>query len=209
MRQALTGRLEAHHHILLTRILAHIDFLDQSLAQLQLEIEQRLAPFQEAITLLQTIPDINAIAAMTIVAEIGVDMSRFPTAAHLASWAGLCPGNKQSGGKRLKASITKGDPWLRAVLGEAVWSISHTKDTYLAAQYRRLTRRRGAHKAVVAVAHTLLIIIYHMLRDKQPYKELGGNYFEALDTARPERHHIRRLEQLGYAVTLTPKEERA
>lgn len=205
LREALRGHLEPHHRAVLTRILAHIDFLDHSLAQLQQEIEQRLTPFQEAVELLQTIPGINAIAAMTIVAEIGVDMSRFPSAKHLASWAGLCPGNKQSGGKRHNAGITQGNPWLRAVLGEVVWSISHTKDNYLAAQYRRLARRRGAYKAVVAVAHTVLVIIYSMLRDKKPYNDLGGDYFNQLDAERVQRHHVRQLEQLGYTVTLAPK----
>jgi len=204
LRAALQGQLLPHHRLLLTRILAHIDFLDQSLAQLQQEIEQRLAPFEEAVELLQTIPGVHQIAAMTIVAEIGTDMTRFPSAKHLASWAGLCPGNKQSGGKRQKAGITGGNPWLRAVLGEVVWSISHTKDNYLSAQYRRLARRRGAYKAVVAVAHSVLVIIYHMLHDKKAYDDLGGDYFDHLDAERVQRHHVRQLEQLGYTVTLAP-----
>lgn len=153
--------------------------------------------------LLQTIPGIQETAAAAIVAEIGVDMSRFPSAKHLASWAGLCPGNKQSGGNE---AITKGSPWLRAVLGEVVWTIAHTKDNSLVAQYRRLSKRRGVHKAVVAVAHSVLVVISHMLRDQRPYTDLGADYFERLDAARLERHHVRRLEQLGYTVTLTPAE---
>jgi hypothetical protein len=131
-------------------------------------------------------------------------MTRFPSAKHLASWAGLCPGNKQSGGKRMSEAITKGSPWLRAVLGEVVWAIAHTRDNYLVAQYRRLSKRRGVHKAVVAVAHSVRVIIYHMLRDHRAYTDLGADYFDHLDAARLQRHHVRRLEQLGYTVTLTP-----
>jgi hypothetical protein len=131
-------------------------------------------------------------------------MTRFPSAKHLASWAGLCPGNKQSGGKRLAAPANAGDRWLRGMLGEVVWTITHTKNNYLVAQYQRLVRRRGKYKAVVAVAHSVLVLIYAILRDQRPYTDLGADYFDRLDTARIERHHIRRLEQLGYTVTLTP-----
>lgn len=171
---------------------------------MQAAITEQLQPYHDAVALLQTVPGIQETAAATIVAEIGVDRSRFPSAKHLASWAGLCPGNKQSGGKRMSEAITKGSPWLRAALGEAVWSIAHTKDHYLVAQYRRLAKRRGTHKAVVAVAHSLLVIIFHMLRDRRPYADLGADYFDRLDAARLERHHVHRLEQLGYTVTLTP-----
>jgi transposase len=167
-------------------------------------IDGYLAPYAEALALLQTIPGIKATSAATIIAEIGVDMSRFPSAKHLASWAGLCPGNKQSGGRRMQEGITNGNPWLRSVLGEVVWSISHTHDNYLVAQYHRLAKRRGAYKAVVAVAHSVLVVIYHLLRDRQPYRDLGADYFEHLDAAQLQRHHVRRLEQLGYTVTLTP-----
>ena len=185
-------------------IRAHVDFLNVAIAQTPAEIGEYLAPHQEAVRLLHTIPGIQETAAATIIAEIGVDRARFPSAKHLASWAGLCPGKKQSGGKRMSEAITKGSPWLRAVLGEVVWCIAHTRDNSLAAQYRRLSRRRGAHKAVVAVAHSVLVVIYHMLRDQRPYTDLGADYFDRLDTARLERQHVRRLEQLGYTVTLTP-----
>jgi transposase len=204
LKRALQGHLQPQHRFVLRAILAHVDFLDAAIAQTQDEIAERLAPYHEAVRLLQTIPGIQETAAATIIAEIGVDMSRFPSAKHLASWAGLCPGNKQSGGKRMSEAITKGSPWLRAVLGEVVWTIAHTRDNYLAAQYHRLSKRRGVHKAVVAVAHSVLVVIYHMLRDQQPYTDLGANYFDRLDAARLERHHLRRLEQLGYTVTLTP-----
>ena len=141
-----------------------------------------------------------------IVAEIGTDMSRFASAKHLASWAGLCPGNKQSGGKRLSEKATKGDRWLRGVLGEVAWAISHTKGNYLAAQYHRLARRRGKYKAIVAIAHSVLVIAYHILRDRQPYTDLGADYFERLEAERVERYHVKKLRQLGYEVTLTPSQ---
>jgi transposase len=204
LKRALQGQLQSQHRFLLRAILAHVDFLDAVIAQAQDAITQLLAPYQEAMRLLQTIPGIQQTAAATIVAEIGVDMTRFPSAKHLASWAGLCPGNKQSGGKRMSEAITPGNPWLRAVLGEVVWSIAHTRDNYLVAQYQRLRKRRGVHKAVVAVAHSVLVVIYHMLRDHRPYADLGADYFDRLDAARLEHHHVRRLEQLGYTVTLTP-----
>jgi len=204
LQRALEGQVQPHHRFLLQCILAHIEFLEASMEQVQGEIEQRLNPYEQAMVLLQTIPGIKAISAAGILAEIGIDMSRFPTSKHLASWAGVCPGNKQSGGKRLKSGITKGNPWLRGMLAEVVWAITHTKDNYLAAQYRRMAKRRGPYKAVMAVAHSVLVIIYHVLRDQRPYNDLGGDYFDRLDTSRLERHYVHRLEQLGYTVSLTP-----
>ncbi len=206
LRQALQGRVKPYHLSLLMRILAHIEFLEESLTQLQQDIEQHLAPFADAVTLLQDIPGVGPVAAETIVAEIGIDMSRFPSAKHLASWAGVCPGNKQSGGKRLSGAATKGNPWLRAVLGEVATAISRSRNNYLSAQFHRIARRRGKHKAILAVAHSVLRLVYYMLRDHQPYSDLGADYFDKLDSARLERHHVRRLERLGYTVTLTPKE---
>ena len=131
-------------------------------------------------------------------------MSRFPTAGHLASWAGLCPTNKQSAGKRMKGPANHGNVWLRAIMGEVAWASIRTKASYFYAQYHRVARRRGKEKAAFAVAHSLLVVIYHVLRTGQPYKELGVDYFDNLDSARIERHHVRRLEQLGFTVTLTP-----
>lgn len=206
LRQALDGRVQSHHRFLLQRILAHIDFLEDSLAQVQQELEQRLSPFEEAMTLVQGVTGIQATAAAAILAEIGVDPSRFASAKHLASWAGVCPGNKQSGGKRLSGKPRKGNPHLRAILAEVVWAISHTSGNYLSAQYHRLAQRLGKKKAVVAVSHSVLVIIYHLLRTKKPYTDLGADYFAQLDKTRIERHHVHRLEQLGYTVILTPKE---
>jgi transposase len=206
LQDALFGRVQPHHRVLLRHILTHIDFLDTQLSQLVEEIEAQLVPFQEEQALLESIPGIQPTTAAVIIAEIGVDMSVFPTAKHLASWAGLCPGNRQSGGKRLSGAITGGNPYLRAILAQVAWAISHTKDNYLSAQYHRLARRLGRKKAIVALAHSVLVIIYHVLRTKQPYTELGADYFDQLNTERLQQHHIRRLEQLGFSVTLTPKE---
>lgn len=204
LRRALEGRVQPHHRTLIAQILAHIDFLEGALAQLRDAIAQLLPPVTEALTLLQTVPGIKGQAAAAIVAEIGTDMSRFPSAKHLASWAGVCPGNKQSGGKRLSGRITAGNRWLRAVLGEVAWAAIRTKDSYFQAQYQRLARRRGKAKAAMAVAHSLLVVIYHVLRERTPYQELGAAYFDRLETTRLERHYVRRLEQLGYKVDLTP-----
>jgi transposase len=203
LRQALEGRVQTQHRVLLHHVLAQIAFLEGRLAPLDHDIEIALAPVADAVALLQTIPCVGRITATGIVAEIGVDMSRFPSAHHLASWAGVCPGNKQSAGKRLGGKTTHGDTWLRALLGEVTWSLAHTSSSYLAAQYHRFARRIGKHKAVVAVSHSLLVIIYHLLASHSAYHDLGPGYFDSLENERLQRHYVRRLEQLGFAVTLT------
>ncbi len=204
LRRAFEGRVKPYHLTLVTEILAHIDYLDAAIARLHDEIAGALAPFAEAVELLLTIPGISETAAAAIVAEIGVDTGRFPSANHLASWAGLCPGNKQSGGKRLSGKTTHGNRWLKAVLTEVAWANARRKTGYLGAQFRRLARRRGTQRALVAVAHSLLVAIYHMLRNKQPYADLGPDYFDTRDAARQERHHVKRLNALGFSVTLSP-----
>ena len=206
LQEALDGRMQAYHRTLLRHILAHLDFIERILEELQQDIEERLHPFEDALTLLMSIPGIQAIAAAAILAEIGEDMTRFPSDKHLASWAGLCPGNKQSGGKRLSGKTTKGNAQLRAILTEVVWVLSHMKDNYLSAQYHRLARRIGKNKAAVAVSHSLLVIIYHVLSTKQPYSDLGADYFERRDSTRLTQRSVRQLEALGYTVTLVPKE---
>src|SRR5215204_783408 len=165
LRRALEGRIKSHHLVLIGQNLAHIDFLEESIAQVQNAIERCLTPFSEAVELLQTIPGVGQVVATALVAEIGLDVSRFPSAKHLASWVGVCPGNKQSGGKRLSGRTTKGNVWVRAMLAEAVWSIAQHRGTYLHAQYHRLARRRGKFKAATAVAHSVLVIAYCLLRD--------------------------------------------
>lgn len=204
LRRAFVGRVQPYHLILLERILAHIAFLEESMAVLQQEIDRCLTPFAQAMALLMTIPGIHAQAAATLIAEIGTDMSRFPSAKHLASWAGVCPGNRESGGKRKSGTPREGNRWLKAVLGEVAWAVSRTKDNYLVAQYRRMARRKGKPKAIGTVMHSVLVIAYHVLREGTPYRELGADYFDKLDTARLERHHVNRLRALGYEVVLTP-----
>jgi len=207
LREALWGRVDAHHQILLSHLLAHISFLDQAIFHLFFQIHSYLKPYDEAVELLVSIPGMAQETAACILAEIGVDMSCFPTAAHLASWAGVCPGNRESGGKRLSGKINQGNKRLKAALAEVVWVLSHMKDNYLSAQYHRLARRLGKQKAVMAVAHSLLVIIYHMLRDKQPYRDLGATFFEMRDKERAIKGALRRLESLGYTITLQPQEE--
>jgi transposase len=155
-----------------------------------------------AIVLLCTIPGISRRAAEGILAEIGIDMSRFPTSGHLASWAGMCPGNHESAGKRLSGRTTKGSPWLRKLLVEAAHAAAHTKHTYLSAQYHRLAARRGKKKAMIAVGHSILVIIYQLLDQQVSYEELGGNFFDERDRKATEKRLVKRLEQLGYQVEL-------
>jgi len=201
LAQALNGRLLPHHRVLLGQVLAHLDFLDGQVTQLGEAIADQLAPFAEAEALVTTIPGIGGTAAAAILAEIGADMSRFPSAKHLASWAGVCPGNKQSGGKR----TTSGNVWLKGILTECAWAAARTKGTYLAAQFKRLAGRRGVNRALVAVAHSMLVSIYYVLSRGQTYHELGATYFDGIDVAQKERYHVKRLAALGYTVTLTPQ----
>jgi transposase len=205
LRQALEGQLQAHHRLLLRQMLAHLDFLEASLAAVQTEIEQQLVPFEEAVALAQTLPGGGAVAAAGLIAELGPDMQVFPSHQHLASWAGVCPGNKQSGGKQFQARTRPGRPRLKALLCAVAQAIAHMSNNYLAALYHRIARRRGKGRAILAVAHALLVILYHMLlRDHKPYTDLGTDYFDRLDTERIQRRYLHRLEHLGYTVTLTP-----
>lgn len=207
LREALEGYVEPTHRTLLRHLLDHIAFLEGERERLQAAIDPLLAPYEQQVARLSQIPGIERDTATAIVAEIGTDMSRFPSAKHLASWAGVAPGNNQSGGKRLNAPTNKGNRHLRATLAEVVWVISHTKDNYLAAQYHRLARRRGEKRAIVAVSHSLLVIIYHLLRTNQDYHDLGPHFFETLDTSRQRDTAVRRLEALGYTVTLEQRQE--
>ena len=203
LQLALDGRLLGQHQILLQHLLAHIDFLEQSIVQLEVEIERCLVLFGQAVALVQTQPGMLQTAATAIIAEWGPDLSRIAREKHLASWVGVCPGNKQSGGKRLSGKTTHGNSYLRAVLGEVAWVRSQTKDQYLSAQLHHIARRRVKQKAVIAVAHRVLIILSHMLCEGRPYSDLGSDYFERLEATQIERYHVRRLERLGYTVTLT------
>lgn len=206
LRQALEGRVKPHHRILIRALLTHMSFLQASIEDLEEEVGRRLAPFQRAMVLLQSIPGVSSTAAATIIAEIGVDMGRFTSGKHLASWAGVCPGNKQSGGKRLSGATTNGNVWLRGILGQVAWGAIRTKGASFGARFRRIARRQGKQKAVVAVMHNLLTVIYAVLRDGVLYQELGAEYYHPQDPARRAHAHVRHLEQLGYTVTLQPKE---
>jgi transposase len=202
LKRALAGRFSAHHSFLLAEQLSHIDYLDEAIARLGREIGERLGPFEPQLRLLDTIPGIDGQTAEELVAEIGLDMERFPTADHLASWAGMCPGHKESGGKRYSGKTRQGDRWLKQTLIEAAQAASHTKQTYLAARYHRLAGRRGKKRAWVAVGHSILVSAYHILKNQQPYRDLGSNFYNQLHRQRLERQLVRRLEKLGYKVTL-------
>jgi transposase len=201
--EALTGRVTAPHRLMLEHVLRHIEFLDDAIATSDRQVERLTTPQAAALARLDTISGVARRTAEVIAAELGCDMTRFPTAAHAASWAGLCPGNNESAGKRLSGRTRFANRTLRAALGESARGAIRTRHCYLAAQYRQLVRRRGDKKAIVAVAHSLLVIAYHVLRDGQSYRELGGDYFDRLNTDRLTRYHTKRLAALGYAVTLT------
>jgi transposase len=202
--QALAGRLRPHHAFLLTEHLSHIDSLDEAIARLSMQIGERLAPAEDEIALLDTIPGVSRRAAEVLLAEIGRDMSRFPSAKHLAPWAGICPGNYESAGKRKSGKTRKGSRWLRQLLIEAAHGAAPSKQTYLGALYGRLAARRGTKKALVAVGHTILVIAYHVLTRKEPDRDLGTNDFDLRDRQAVQRRLVRRLEQLGYQVSLQP-----
>jgi transposase len=204
LRQALQGRVTDHHRFLLRTHLDHVTHLDGLIGRLGARIEGVMAPFAEAVERLQTIPGVSQGVAETAVAEIGTKMEQFPSADHLASWAGMCSGNNESAGKRRSGRTTKGNRWLKRVLVQAAWAASHTKGTYLAAQYRRLAKRRGCKRALVAVGHTLLVIIYHVLKRGTTYAELGADFLERLEPERLTRQLVKRLEALGHKVTLEP-----
>jgi transposase len=209
LQTALRGRVTEHHRFQLRLLLDHVTHLEELIGRLGGRIEEVIAPFAEAVERLTTIPGVEQRAAETVIAEIGPNMEQFPTADHLASWAGMCPGNNESAGKRKSGKTTKGSRWLRQMLTQAAWAASHTKDTYLAAQYRRLAARRGKKRALVALGHTLLVIMYHMLKNRTTYQELGGDFLERLEPERLTRQLIQRLEKLGHHVTLRPKEDAA
>ena len=207
--RALAGQLRPHHRFLVAEILGHIDDLDERLARLDIEVRERQRPFDEAIARLDAVPGIGRQAAEIILAELGVDLGRFPTAGHCAAWAGLCPGNDESAGKRSSGRTRQGNPYRRAVLIQSAMAAARVRDSSLAAQYRRLARRLGKTQAAVAVAHSLLVSISHLLTSPDAYRDLGGDYFDRRDRLALEHRHIRGLQRLGYAVELKPKGKRS
>jgi transposase len=204
LRQALRGRFGAHHALLVRLAIAHLEQLEASIAELDTHIDRVLAPFAQARDRLDTITGVGKRAAECMIAEIGLDMSVFPTAAHLASWAGRCPGNNLSGGKRRSGKPTRGNRWLGEVLIECAWAAARSRDTYLSAQYWRLARRIGKKKAAVAVGHSILVVAWHLLTDDCDYADLGGDYFVRRDTDRQRQRAVAQLQALGYRVVLEP-----
>jgi len=205
LEQALHGLIGPHQRMLLSAQLEHIDFLDRKIASLDEEIGERMRPFEEDLELLDTIPGVGRRNGEAIVAEIGADMGRYPSSAHLASWVGISPGNNESAGKRKSGRTKKGNKFLRSILVEAARSAARTKNTYLSAQYHRIAARRGANRAAVAVGHTILVIVYHMLKRRQPYIELGATYFDECKREAIIHQMVKRIESLGYKVELEPK----
>jgi transposase len=202
LRLALEGRVTDHHRFLLRRLLGQLAFLETEIAAYDARITEAAHPFAASLARLDTIPGVDQRTAENILAELGPDMTVFPSAAHAASWMGLCPGNHETGGKRRSGTTRHGNRWGRRAFTEAAWAAKNTRGTYAAAQFRRLAKRRGAKRAIVATAHSLAIAAYHILAGAAHYRELGADYFERLAPDQLTRHLVRRLERLGHKVTL-------
>ena len=204
LQRALAGRFRPHQGFLVTEILAKIDYLEEAISRLTAEIDRQVAPFAPVLDRLETIPGVGRHNAITIIAETGGDMSRFATAAHLCSWAAICPGQHESAGKRRTGKLREGNRYLRGALIEAGLAATRAKETALQARYYRIKRHRGHKKAVIAVGHQILEIAYYVMRDAVTYRELGAEYFARRDRERTLRRHVKQLEALGYQVTLQP-----
>ncbi|RJX25117.1 MAG: IS110 family transposase [Dethiobacter sp.] len=205
LEQALHGLVGPHQRKILAAQLRHIDFLDEEIKSLDEEVGQRLRPFEEELELLDTIPGVGRRSAESILAEVGTDMDRFPSAAHLASWAGMSPGSNESAGKRKSGKTTKGNKHLRSTLVQCARAASRSKETYLSAQYHRIAARRGGNRAAVAVGHSILVIAYHILKNRQPYHDLGANYFDERKSAAVLKSAVKRIQALGYTVIVEEK----
>lgn len=205
LREAVVGRLTPHYAFLLHQHLSLIETLEAHIATLDTRIEAAMAPFSAELVLIQTMPGVAKRAAETILAETGADMTQFPTAGHFASWARLCPGNHQSAGTRYNTTTGKGATWLRATLQEAAWAAARSKNSYYRSLYHRIKGRRGGKKAIVAVQHAMLVALWHMLKNRVVHHDLGVDHFDRRNTDHVRRHHVRRLERLGYDVVLVEK----
>ena len=200
LREALAGRFRSHHAFLVSQFLAHLDYLDEAITVVSTEVDARLVPFAEPLTHLDTVPGIDKRTAEVVLAEVGVDMTRFPSARHLASWAGICPGNDESAGKRRSGKTRKGNRWLRTALVEAAGAGIRKRDSALGARYRRVMRHRGHNKAIVAVAHAMLRAIYHLLEQRTSYRDPGADYYDRRHIERVTRRAIHLLQRQGYQV---------
>jgi len=204
LREALRGRVTKHHRFLLRLHLNQIDALDASIATIDQQVEAGIAPFRVAVELVTSIPGVSDLGAQVIVSEIGTDMSRFPSEGQLISWAGMCPRNDESAGKRRSNRVRKGAPWLKTTLVQCAWAAVRKKDSYLKAQFLRIKARRGPKKAIMAVAASILTAIYHMLKDGTLYQDLGSNHFQSRSKGQQTKRLVKRLADLGYDVALTP-----
>lgn len=209
LKLALTGRVNDHHRFLLNEMLDDLRHIESKMTKVEAEIEGRLRPFEDQVARLCTIPGVDRITAWGLAAEMGLNMEQFPSAAHLASWAGMCPGNFESAGKRLGGRTRKGSRFLRRHLCQAAWAVSTKRDSYLSALFRRLAARRGNKRATMAVGHAILVIAYHLLKRQESYRDLGPNYFDQKNPESLRRSLVKRLERIGYTVALTPVAEAA
>jgi transposase len=209
LKRALEGRVNEHHRFLLSEMLDDLSHVESKMEKVEAEIERRLRPFENEVARLCTIPGVDRLTAWGLLSEMGLNMEQFPSAAHLASWAGMCPGNFESAGKRLGGRTRKGSRFLRRHLCQAAWAVSTKRDSYLSALFRRLAARRGNKRATMAVGHAILVIAYHLLKRQEDYRDLGPNYFDQKNPESLRRALVKRLEKIGYAVSLTPLEQAA
>jgi len=204
LREALRGRVRKQHRFLLRLHLNQIDSLAAAIATIDAQVEENLGPFRTAVEQVVSIPGIKDLGAQAIVSEIGIDMTRFPSAGHLLSWAGMCPRNDESAGKRRSNRLRKGAPWLKTTLVQCAWAAVKKKDSYLQAQFYRIRARRGPKKAIMAVAASILTAVYHMLKDGTMYRDLGGGHFDRQSKDQQKSRLVKRLRDLGYAVEIQP-----
>jgi transposase len=209
LQRALEGNFTGHHRFLLGQLMRQSSFLEAEIKAFGDRIEEVSPPFQKELDLLLTIPGVQLKTAQNLVAEIGIDMTQFPSAEHLASWAGMCPGNSESAGKRKTGKTPGGNRWLKSFLTEAAWAATRCQNSYYRALFQRLVGRRGKKRALVAVAHAMLVAIYHMFTNNVAHQDLGIDYFSRMDAKRLTRYYSKKLERMGYAVTITPIQEAA
>jgi len=202
LEKALQGHVTEHHRFMLQLLWKQLAQQEELLAELDTRIREHTRPFAEQIERLDAVPGVDRRVIEVWLAEVGADMRPFATDQNLASWAGMCPGNEDSAGKRRRRRITPGNHWLKRTLAQAAWAASHTKKSYLASHYRRLAGRRGKKRALIAVGHSILVIFYHMLKKGTVYADLGAHFFDTLQSGRLKRYYVNRLEALGYKVTL-------